>query len=75
MITKPLHATQRLITTNADGSIIIHLLIIVNYEFERLLLGFGKGLEVLKPAGLRNRMKQILIGALEKYEETESLLQ
>lgn len=75
VITKPLHATQRLITTNADGSIIIHLLINVNYEFERLLLGFGKGLEVLKPAGLRNRMKQILIGALEKYEETESLLQ
>jgi predicted DNA-binding transcriptional regulator YafY len=38
-------------------------------------LGFGKGLEVLKPAGLRDRMKQILIGALENYEENESLLQ
>jgi predicted DNA-binding transcriptional regulator YafY len=68
VITKPLHNTQRLINTNEDGSIIIHLLLIENYELDRLLLGFGNGLEVLKPERLRNRMQKILKAGLERYE-------
>ncbi|MFM9988021.1 helix-turn-helix transcriptional regulator [Flavobacterium sp.] len=68
VITKPLHNSQRLITQNEDGSIIIHLFLIENYELERLLLGFGNGLEVLRPKYLRKRMKKILNYALEKYE-------
>lgn len=67
VITKPLHNSQRLIKTNDDGSIIIHLLLIENYELERLLLGFGNGLEILKPEVLRNRIKKILEKNIEKY--------
>lgn len=67
VLTKPLHATQRLITSLDDGSIIIHLLIIENYEFERLLLGFGDGLEVIKPEKLRLRIKSILERSIERY--------
>lgn len=67
VITKPLHNTQRLIKTNEDGSIIIHLLLIENYELDRLLLGFGNGLEVLKPEKMRNRMRTILHKGLERY--------
>jgi predicted DNA-binding transcriptional regulator YafY len=67
VITKPLHNTQRLIKTNDDGSIIIHLLVIENYELDRLLLGFGAGLEVLQPERLRNRMRRILKEGLERY--------
>ncbi|MFD1602515.1 helix-turn-helix transcriptional regulator [Flavobacterium artemisiae] len=67
--TKPLHASQRLIKENEDGSILIHLFLIPNYEMERLLLGFGCGLEVLKPEYLRNRMKKILDEAISKYQE------
>jgi predicted DNA-binding transcriptional regulator YafY len=67
--TKPLHASQRLIKENEDGSIIIHLFLIPNYEMERLLLGFGCGLEVLKPEYLRNRIKKILNEAISKYQE------
>jgi len=67
VITKPIHNTQRLIKTNDDGSIIIHLFLIVNYEFERILLGFGNGIEVLQPEGLRKRIKTILEKSLEKY--------
>lgn len=70
VITKPLHSTQRLISTNEDGSIIIHLLVIQNYEFERLLLGFGNGLKVLKPEALSKRIKYILQNALENYNDT-----
>lgn len=67
VITKPLHNSQRLIQTNDDGSIIIHLLLIENYELERLLLGFGNGLEIIKPERLRNRFKMILEQSIEKY--------
>jgi predicted DNA-binding transcriptional regulator YafY len=67
VITKPLHNSQRLIQTNDDGSIIIHLLLIENYELERLLLGFGNGLEIIKPERLRNRFKMILEKSIEKY--------
>lgn len=72
VITKPIHNTQRLIKSNEDGSIIIHLFLIENYEFERLLLGFGNGLEVIKPEGLRNRIKSILEKSIEKYNPKQS---
>ncbi|MCG2611604.1 WYL domain-containing protein [Flavobacterium sp. SM15] len=69
VITKPLHHSQRLIKTNEDGSVIVHVFLIVNYEFERILLGFGNGLEVLRPEPLRNRMRKILNDAVLRYEK------
>ena len=69
VITKPLHNSQRLIKTNEDGSIIIHLMLIDNYEMERLLLGFGDGLEVMQPERLRQRIKSILQKGLLRYGE------
>lgn len=69
VITKPLHSSQRLIETYEDGSVKIHLFLIENYELERLLLGFGDGLEVLEPPRIRNRLKAILQKSLEKYQE------
>ena len=67
VVTKPLHNSQRLIKTNDDGSIIIHLLLAENYELERLLLGFGNGLEIIKPERFRERIKKILEKSIEKY--------
>jgi len=67
--TKPLHNSQRIIKQNEDGSILIHLFIIQNYELERLLLGFGYGLEVLRPENLRHRIKKILQNGLMRYTE------
>ena len=52
-----MHPSQRLIQENEDKSIIVHLFISPNYEMERLLLGFGYCIEVLRPENLRNRMK------------------
>nr|WP_315151374.1 WYL domain-containing protein [uncultured Flavobacterium sp.] len=68
VITKPLHNSQRVITQNEDGSIIVHLFIIPNYELERILLGFGDSLEVLRPENLRGRMKSILQKGFLRYE-------
>ena len=67
--TKPLHNSQRLIKQNEDGSVIIHLFIIHNYELERILLGFGDSLEVLRPEYLRERMKSILQKGLLRYQD------
>lgn len=67
VLTKPLHSSQRLIETYEDGSVKINLFLTENYELERLLLGFGDGLEVLEPLRLRNHMKDILQKSLEKY--------
>jgi predicted DNA-binding transcriptional regulator YafY len=69
VLTKPLHHTQRLIQENEDKSVIVHLSIAPNYEMERLLLGFGCGIEILKPQNLRNRIKTMLQKALQKYED------
>jgi predicted DNA-binding transcriptional regulator YafY len=71
VITKPLHRSQRLLKQNEDGSIIINLFLIENYEMERILLGFGDGLEVLKPERLRLRIKSILEKSLKRYDENK----
>ncbi|WP_394774336.1 helix-turn-helix transcriptional regulator [Flavobacterium sp.] len=68
VLTKPLHHSQRVITENEDKSIIVHLFISPNYEMERILLGFGDGIEILRPENLRNRMKKILKQAILRYE-------
>ena len=72
VLTKPLHSTQKLLSTNEDGSILIHLLLLENYELERLLLGFGKGLKVIRPEKLRNKIKIILLKSLENYNEIDN---
>ncbi len=69
VITKPLHHSQRLIKTNEDGSIIVHVFLIINYEFERILLGYGNGLNVMRPNFLRKRMRTILNDAIKHYKE------
>lgn len=72
MRTKPLHHTQRLIKENEDGSIIINLFLIENFEMERTILGFGDGIEVLKPLRLRLRIQQILSNSLNRYNNEQN---
>ncbi|WP_423740419.1 helix-turn-helix transcriptional regulator [Flavobacterium columnare] len=67
VITKPIHTTQRIIQQNEDGSIIVNLFLKENFELERIILGFGASMKVLKPERLRKRMKFILEKALENY--------
>lgn len=67
--TKPLHNSQYILEELEDGSIIIRLKVKVNYEFERLLLGFGDSLEVLHPAQFRERIREKIHNALNRYLE------
>lgn len=71
VVTKPLHNSQRVIRTNEDGSILVHLFLVENYELHRLLLGFGCGLEVISPEKLRQQMKENMKKSLLMYGLTD----
>ena len=62
VLSKPIHKSQRLIKNNEDGSAIIAIHVIPNYELIQLLLSFGERLTILSPTSLR----QDIIGRIEK---------
>jgi predicted DNA-binding transcriptional regulator YafY len=66
VITKPFHKSQRVIKHTEDG-VIFNILVQVNYELERKILGFGDSIEVQKPDKLRNRILGKLHRAIENY--------
>lgn len=66
VITKPLHHTQKLLKEVADGKI-FSIKVILNFELERELLGFGAKLKVLEPRILVKQMKANLKQTLERY--------
>jgi len=67
VITKPFHLSQKTLEVAEDGSVFIQLCVHLNMEFDRLILGFGDSIEVIKPRILRNRIKKKLGWALEQY--------
>jgi predicted DNA-binding transcriptional regulator YafY len=66
VITKPLHHTQKIVDKSSDG-IEVTIEVILNYELEREILGFGDSITVLKPQRLRERIEKKLEVALRKY--------
>ena len=71
VITKPFHASQRVIEKTDDG-VIFNVFVQINFELERLILGFGDSIEVLKPLKLRNRILKKLKRSVKHYEAIES---
>ncbi len=67
VLTKPFHHSQTLLETFEDGAVLIQLRVHLNMEFDRLILGFGNAIEVLKPRMLRNRIQRKLKMAYEQY--------
>lgn len=65
--TKPIHHTQEIVKEYANGSLLIRLQLVVNYELRSVLLGYGCDMEVLKPATLRDSMKENFEMALNCY--------
>ncbi|TAJ14546.1 WYL domain-containing protein [Marinilabiliaceae bacterium JC017] len=68
VLTKPLHASQQLISESPQGTI-LSINVVPNYELERLILGFGPGIEVLSPPSLRKRIGELLEKARQRYFE------
>ncbi|RCH55691.1 WYL domain-containing protein [Mucilaginibacter hurinus] len=66
VITKPLHHTQKLLSADETGKI-FSIRVILNFELERELLGFGAKLKILGPRALVSRVKEQLNKTLELY--------
>lgn len=65
--TKPLHQSQQTIQKKEDGSIIIRIDVVLNFELEREILGFGESIKVLAPRKLQNFIKRRLEMSLNNY--------
>lgn len=59
ILTKPFHPSQEMIGEYADGSVLISLRVHHNYEIERLILGFGPAITIMKPRRLKHRIKRL----------------
>ena len=69
IMTKPFHHSQEMTGEYPDGSILVTLRLHHNFELERLLLGFGPSIEVLKPRKLKSRIKKLIKMSYENYFE------
>lgn len=72
VITKPFHKSQRLIKRTEDG-VIFNIFVKMNFELERLILGYGDTIEILKPKKLRNQIQRKLRRAQKRYQEFEDI--
>jgi predicted DNA-binding transcriptional regulator YafY len=64
--TKPLHHTQKLLRED-DGGKIFSIKVILNFELERELLGFGSKMKVLGPRILVKQIREQLNRSLSSY--------
>ena len=71
-LTKPLHHSQKVVSESENG-VEISIKVKLNFELEREILGFGDGVKVLAPEGLKKRIATILKNAASKYEECKDL--
>lgn len=69
VITKPLHHSQLVEKEHDDGSVEVNIKVKINFELERLILGFGEAIEVLQPERLRKRIAKKLEKAVSQYKE------
>ena len=67
-LSKPLHKSQTVIEDNEDGSAVIAIDVIPNFELEQLLLSFGERFEILSPALLREKISTRIKKNIEKYK-------
>ena len=55
--TKPIHGSQKVKERREDGSVVIELEVIINWELEQLIMGQVEHMCVLSPESLRNKIK------------------
>jgi len=70
--TKPLHSSQQILKKHENGGITIRIDVVLNYELEREILGFGQCIKVLAPKALQKRIQYRLFKAMEQYAEINS---
>lgn len=68
VLTKPLHHSQQVIIQTQDY-LIVRIKVQLNFELERLILGFGDGVRVIKPQRLVHRISKTIAQAVENYTD------
>ncbi|MBE9461606.1 helix-turn-helix transcriptional regulator [Dyadobacter subterraneus] len=66
VITKPLHASQKIVSEDVNG-VTFNIKVIPNFELERELLGFGARIKILGPRNIKKRIADQLREALAYY--------
>jgi predicted DNA-binding transcriptional regulator YafY len=69
VITKPLHTSQKVLKEDHD-EVIVTINVVMNFELEREILGFGKSVKVLAPRLLQKKIQENISLALRKYDPT-----
>ena len=69
--TKPLHDSQKEVERRADGSVVFSIDVIINYELERDLLGYGEGITVLAPSHLVEKIQHRISLSIENYKKMQ----
>jgi predicted DNA-binding transcriptional regulator YafY len=69
VLTKPFHSSQKTVEKHKDGSITFEIRVHLNYELERIILGFGDALEVLSPKRLRRTIRKKFKNGMKMYKE------
>ena len=62
-----MHPSQEL-RKQDDSGIIINICVVINFELEREILGFGERMKILSPRRLKQRLVNRLNGSLALYE-------
>lgn len=73
VITKPIHSSQKLLGSDAEGKI-FSIRVVLNFELERELLGFGAKITVFGPRILRKQILEQLTRAVGQYNSPEKPL-
>ncbi len=70
--TKPFHSSQHIQADLGTLGCIFRIEVILNYELERELLGFGESLEVLSPESLRTKIANRILATAQFYKKNEA---
>lgn len=69
ILTKPIHRSQQLISSNSqDGSCIFQIDVVENFEFYSVIMSYGPGVKILSPQSVVKRMKEQLRQFVANYE-------
>lgn len=67
VVTKPLHHSQQVLK-EGENSTIVSIQVILNFELEREIMGFGEHMKVLSPKSLASRIAKRFLLAAGGYE-------
>ena len=67
-LSKPIHHSQETVEEHEDGSAVITIEVIPNFELMQLLLSFGERIKILSPESLKEDLLKKIKNIMEIYE-------